>query len=104
MTATEAKNSLGAILDRVTAEGRVAITRHDEVKAVLLSAREYETLIAARHDPLETLAAEFDDLLETMQQPSARQAGDALFDASPTALGKAAVARAPRRRRRARSK
>lgn len=99
VTATEAKNSLGAVLDRVMAEGRLAITRHDEVKAVLLSAREYEALVERRHDPLQALTEQFDGLLESMQQAAARKAGEALFDASSADLGRAAV-RAARRRRR----
>jgi prevent-host-death family protein len=92
VTATEAKNALGAVLDRVMVEGGVAITKHNEVKAVLLSVREYESLIADRNAPLADLAAEFDGLVERMQSPKARQAGRTLFDASPAKLGRAAVA------------
>lgn len=92
VTATEAKNGLGAVLDRVLVEGGVAITKHNEVKAVLLSVREYESLIAARHDPLTDLVAEFDGLVDRMRTPVARSAGRALFDASPAKLGRAATA------------
>ena len=92
VTATEAKNGLGAVLERVMVEGGVAITKHDEVKAVLLSVREYEALLAARHDPLDELAAEFDGLVDRMQTPASRRAGRALFGASPDKLGRAAVA------------
>ncbi len=92
MTATEAKNGLGAVLERVLVEGGVAITKHDEIKAVLLSVREYEALITARHDALADLAANFDELVDRMQTPDARAAGRALFDATPAALGRAALA------------
>lgn len=91
VTATEAKNALGAVLERVLVEGRIAITRHDEVKAVVLSVREYEALKAAQHDPLEKLAAEFDGLVERMQRPQARKAGRSLFEASAEELGDAAM-------------
>lgn len=92
VTATEAKNGLGAVLDRVLAEGGVAITKHNEVKAVLLSVREYEALLAARRDQLDDLAAEFDGLVARMQTPAAAKAGRALFSASPAKLGQTAVA------------
>lgn len=91
VTATEAKNGLGAVLDRVLAEGGLAITKHNEVKAVLLSVREYEALLAARRDQLDELAAEFDGLVERMQEPQAGKAGRVLFSASPARLGQAAV-------------
>lgn len=92
MTATEAKNAFGAVLEQVMVEGGVAITKHNEVKAVLLSVREYESLIAERNAPLADLAAEFDGLVERMQTTEARKAGRALFDASPAKLGRAALA------------
>jgi len=97
VTATEAKNALGAVLERVLVEGRVAITKHDEVKAVMLSVREYEALKAAQGDALASLAADFDSLVERMQGPRARQAGRDLFDATAEQLGEAAVAAADHR-------
>ena len=97
VTATEAKNTFGAVLDRLAADGRIAITKHDEVRAVLLSTREYEALVSAQPDPLAELAGEFETLVGRMQTPEADRAGRALFDASPTKLGQAAVK--PRRRR-----
>lgn len=92
VSATEAKNGFGGVLERVLVEGGVAITKHNEVKAVLLSAREYEALLAARRDPLDDLVAEFDGLVDRMQTPQARKAGRALFAASPAKLGRAALA------------
>ena len=98
VTATEAKTSLGAVLERVMVDGSVAITKHDEVKAVLLSVRQYEALLAGQQHPLAELEAQFEGLVERMQTPAARVAGRALFDASPEDLGQAAVAAGKRRR------
>jgi antitoxin Phd len=99
ISATEAKNNFGAVLDKVMAHGKVAITKYDEVRAVVLSLREYETLLAKQHDPLSALGEEFATLLERMQTPRAKAAGRGLFDASPERLGRAALAgaRAPTR-------
>lgn len=97
VSATDAKNGFGAVLDKVTAGGKVAITKYEEVRAVVLSLKEYEALVAKRHDPLHALHGEFDDLVLRMQKPSAKSAGRALFDATPAKLGKAAVAAARRR-------
>ena len=97
ITATEAKNTFGSVLDRVGQVGKIAITKHDQVRAVVLSLREYEALLQGRTDLLESLRSEFDDLVETMQAPEARRAGRALFEANGKDLGGAAV-RAQRRR------
>jgi antitoxin Phd len=92
VSATEAKNSFGSVLDKVMAEGRVAITKHDEVRAVLLSLAEYESLLRSQQDPLASLGQEFTSLVERMQGPKARTAGRALFEATPARLGRAAKA------------
>jgi prevent-host-death family protein len=97
MTATDAKNHFGALLDSVTEKGRIAITKHDQVSAVVLSRREYEILIANQHDPLRALGEEFEGLVQRMQTPAARSAGKALFGSNPERLGRAAVTRARRR-------
>jgi antitoxin Phd len=91
ITATEAKNSFGAVLDRVTQVGKIAITKHDQVRAVVLSLREYEALLSDRPDPLEALTEEFDELVTRMQTPEAHDAGKALFGAGSSELGSAAV-------------
>jgi hypothetical protein len=84
----------------------VLITKHDEVRAIILSAPAYEALIGAREDTLSSLSQEFDSLVARMQTPEARAAGSALFDASPEQLARAALkqkararARSTRRRR-----
>ena len=97
VSATEAKNSFGAVLEKAIARGGVAITKHDEVRAVLLSRERYEALLANQQDPLNDLAEEFADLVERMQGTKARAAGRALFAATPAELGEAALA--PRKKR-----
>jgi hypothetical protein len=79
VSATDAKNNFGAVLDKVLTHGKVAISK--------------------QHDPLSTLSQEFDGLVERMQKPAARAAGRALFKATPRELGQAAVTRARRRER-----
>ncbi|WP_085318167.1 type II toxin-antitoxin system Phd/YefM family antitoxin [Derxia lacustris] len=96
-SATEVKNEFGRVLETAFAQGAVAITRHDAPKAVLLSLDAWRALTAAAPapaDPLAALGAEFEALLAGMQTAEARAAGDALFDATPEALGAAAVAAA----------
>jgi prevent-host-death family protein len=97
ITATEAKNNFGALLDSVIEKGRVAITKHDQISAVVLSRREYELLLSNQHDPLRALREEFDELVQGMQTPAAKRAGRALFGATSARLGRAAVAAARRR-------
>ena len=96
--ATRAKNEFGAILEKATHGGAVAITRHDTPKAVLLSYDEFESLVNARSRSLDNLGAEFDEWLARMQTPKAKKAMEAAFNASPAKLGGAAVkaARKPR--------
>jgi antitoxin Phd len=98
VTATQAKNTFGELLDRVAASGAVAITRHDIPKAVLLSYEEFESLSSARAETLDALSSKFEGLLERMQSPAVRRGMEAAFNASPEALGQAA-AKAARRRR-----
>ena len=98
VAATQVKNQFGAILDKATHRGAVAITRHDRPKAVLLSYQEFESLVQVRSRILDNLGAEFDDLLDRMQSPKATKAMDTAFNASPAKLGRVAVKAARRRR------
>lgn len=91
VTATDAKNSFGTILDRAVRLGGVAILRHQRPAAVLLSIDEYERLLSKQDDPLKSLRGEFDALVARMQTPRAKAAGRALFDASPATLGRKAA-------------
>ncbi len=98
IAATQAKNTFGELLDRVSASGPVAITRHDTPRAVLLSYEEFESLSHARSKSLDALSTSFDDLLERLQTPAAKQGIEAAFKATPEELGRAAVEGAKRRR------
>ena len=97
ISATEAKNEFGRVLDRVTQGQVVVITKHDQPRAVMLSIAEYESLTGRTRRALETLSGEFDALLARMQTPRARAGMTAAFNASPAQLGKAAVATARKR-------
>ena len=97
VTATEAKNKFGRLLERAMQGGLIVITRHDAPKAVLLSMDEYTALASAPESRINTLSAEFDSLLVRMQRPGARNSMQAAFHASPKQLGKAAVVAARKR-------
>ncbi len=96
-TATDAKNEFGRVLDTAVEKGAVAITRRDAPRAVLLSIDEFDALVSAGERTLDTLTAEFDQLLARMQTPKVRRAMAAAFDATPARLGGAAVAAAKKR-------
>lgn len=98
VTATEAKNQFGPLLESAMHGRAVVITKHDMPKAVLLSVEEYESLVRGQRPNMESLSAEFDALLAEMQSPSNVRAMKAAFEASPAELGRAAVAYAKRRR------
>lgn len=106
VTATDAKNEFGTVLETALRDGAVVITKHDAPRAVLLSWEEYNSLVGGgAEDPdLAALTQEFERLYADMQSPRARKAADALLSASSADLGKAAVraARAskPKNRRR----
>jgi antitoxin Phd len=99
ISATEAKNKLGEVLDSVIQRGMVLITKHETPKAVLLSMEEYGALSRATQTRLDTLNDEFDAMLAQMQTAKAHAGMKAAFAASPKQLGKAAVraARKPSR-------
>src|SRR6266550_1915941 len=72
VTATEAKNKFGRLLEKAMQGGVVVITKHDAPKAVLISMDEYTALASAPESRINTLSAEFDSLLMRMQRPGAR--------------------------------
>jgi antitoxin Phd len=59
--------------------------------------RALSTATKAPESQINSLSAEFDDLLARMQRPGARKAMNKAFRASPAELGKAAVAAARKR-------
>jgi prevent-host-death family protein len=102
VSATVAKNEFGRLLDMAQRGGRVVITKHNAPTAVLLSADAYEALAGRATPDLDALREEFDAMLDRMQTPKAGAGTAALFAASPSRLGGAAVASAHGRRRAAR--
>ena len=97
MTATELKNSIGDVFDRLAREGAVAVCRHDKPRAVLLSLEEY-TSLAGEGDPLwlEELKGDYMGMLDRMQDPEQKAAAERAFNATPEELGEAAVRGAQR--------
>jgi antitoxin Phd len=91
VAASRFKNEFGAIFERATLDGAIAITKHNTPKAVLLSYAEFEALIKASVPALDDLSERFDDLLQRMQTPKAKAAMASAFDATPEELGRAAV-------------
>ena len=92
LSASQAKNEFGRVLERVIRGGKVVITKHATPRAVLISIDEFEALSRAGEAKLNTLTKEFDAILARMQTSKSRRTMKAAFDASPRALGKAAVA------------
>jgi antitoxin Phd len=97
VSATEAKNRFGELLDMVLQSGMALITRHETPKAVLLSMGEYGALSRATRARLDSLGHGFDALLAPMQTGKARAGMKAAFAATQKRLGKAAGAAARRR-------
>jgi prevent-host-death family protein len=98
VAASRFKNEFGAIFEQAALGGAIAISKHDQPKAVLLSYAEFESLVASRSPALDDLSAQFDGLLVRMQTPRARRGMAAAFNASPAGLGRAAVKAAAKRR------
>ena len=99
VTATEAKNKFGRLLEKAMQGGVVVITKHDAPKAVLISMDEYTALASAPESRINSLSAEFDSRLMRMQRPGARNAMKSAFHASPKQIGKAAVINVAARKR-----
>ena len=89
VSASEAKNSFGQILDSAIRDGAVVITKHDTPRAILMSVEEYEAIGRAKR--LDTLTADFDAAFARMQKLGVGAKMKAAFDASPRDLGAAAV-------------
>jgi antitoxin Phd len=97
VTATEAKNGFGKILESAVRGNRVFITKHEAPKAVLISVDDFDVLTASAETRLDTLSSEFDALLARMQTRGTRSKMKAAFGASPKQLGRAAVEAASKR-------
>ena len=90
ISASDAKNGFGRILERVTKEGGVSITLRNEPKFVVISVETYQRMARADSRSLNTLTDEFDALLDRMQEPGVRPAMERAFGMTPEELGHAA--------------
>ena len=97
VTSTEAKNRFGQVFDAALQGDVVVITKHATPKAVLLSYEAYQELTRPTTEELHHLRSSFDEMLARMQSPAVRAGTRAGFRATPTQLGKAALATASRR-------
>jgi prevent-host-death family protein len=97
VTATQAKNQFGPLLEAAMQGGAVVITKHDAPKAVLLSMAEYQALGGAMPPDLDALTSEFDARFGKLQSPAGRRALKAAFAATPAELGRLAVSNQRRR-------
>lgn len=100
VTATEAQNEFGRVLDQATRDQVVLITRHGVPRAVLVSVERYRELASAESTILNTLTDEFDAMLARMQMPDVRSGTERGFRASPEGMGQAAEVAARRVRQR----
>ena len=94
VTASEAKNGFGRVLDRVAKEGAVVITKHDRPDAVILSMEAYARLTAPSEPDLDALTAQFEALFDELQRPGTAGKIEAVFALPPAELGRLAVQRA----------
>jgi prevent-host-death family protein len=69
---TEAQNEFGRVLDLAASDQDVAITRHNVVRAVLVSAARYRELVGREAAGLDELASRFDELYASMQTDAVR--------------------------------
>ncbi len=95
---TRAQNEFGRVLDQAAADKDIAITRHNVVRAVLVSAARYRQLVGREATALDDLASRFDDLYASMQTAEVREATAHAVHAAPEEMGRAAVAAARRAR------
>lgn len=97
VTSTEAKNRFGQVFDAALEGAVVVITKHATPRAVLLSYDAYQALTRPSSGKLDELRSSFDEMLARMQSPVVQAGTRGGFRATPTQLGKAAVAAARRR-------
>lgn len=101
VSATEAQNNFGRVLDHAALEGVVYITKYDRPTAVVLSIDKYNEVAAAKDVNLDGLTREFDKRLARMQAAGTAAGFDDLFAMDATQLAAAATRAArtrPRRR------
>ena len=81
ITASVLKNKFSEVARR-TSGGPLAVSRHNRREFVILTAEQYEELQQARRAPLESLTAEFDQMVARMNTPADRTARRSFFKAS----------------------
>lgn len=90
VTAAELKNRTGAVLAGALSHGTVAIHRHGEIHAVLLSFDEYQALLKHAPAPAKALEKEFGQLLARMRTRRSVRGALSLFQATPEELAQSA--------------
>jgi prevent-host-death family protein len=95
VSASDAKN-VGRILEYVSRDGGVTITRRNEPLAVVIPVETYARLAATEQVSLDTLTGEFDALLDRMQQPGMASAMQRAFQMGPGELARGALRQAHR--------
>lgn len=98
VSASEAKNAFGKVLDTTLRQGAVLIKKHDAPTAVVMAWDEFQAREASRQTPLTVLTDRFDALYARMQTASVQKGLKRAFDATPEEMGKAAAAAARRHR------
>lgn len=88
ITASVLKNKFSEVA-RLASSGPLAVSRHHRREFVILTAEQYEELQQSRRAPLESLTAEFDQMVAKMNTPAGKQAIDALFSATSADLSRA---------------
>lgn len=91
VSATDAQNHFGEVLDRAAREGAVFIRKYARPAAVLLSMDAYRELCGPEDVALDELTREFDEMLARLQTDEAAAATVALFGMGADDLGRAAV-------------
>ena len=81
ITASVLKNKFSEVA-RLASSGPLAVSRHNRREFVILTAEQYEELQQSRRAPLESLAAEFDQMVAKMNTPADRVARRSFFNAS----------------------
>src|SRR5215472_14972426 len=92
VSAAEAKNQFGQVLEAAASGETVEITRYGESAAVLISAARYRALTQGPSRELDLLTERFDRMFVDMQTAGARAGLRAAFAAGPEEMGRAAVA------------
>ena len=96
INSSAAKNHFGEVIAQVAGGQVVAVKRHNQTIGVIVPADEYERMRKATSGKLNLLTAQFDHLVEQMQQPDfvprARRALADMADQAPTPAARSKTA------------